>query len=606
MRYILFILFFISNIANGQKVDGGFPPSGWNTQRAKADVYDVRDWGFVMDGVTDNTEVFQALLDTIGALKRSATILLDTGTVLITGALQDITNSNSQLMLPSISLDSQTLVITIIGKQVPPNQFFLTSKIPTSGFSTIKSTLTGASGTASLISGHHEVGYIGPQNNVVLNVYNTIFQAPPNPSFTVLNLQYHQACSIDNVLIHAGSVNILEVASTVKTHSNARGIIFPDYNHTPCNNVGRLDVWGFYYGWRISERTDVKNVSSWACKYVGELGFAFHSSTFQVIGSYWCDYGLYGSGKTTIRVMQYQMENTYERGYDIVDPNNYITGDLVYELINGGNRRNHLFLKQGGENLTCDSLGSVGRNSGGDSSRAIQIYTGNYPSTGNFWIDPTTNRLKYKIISGDNTIVYSINIADSAIYSPPPPTVVIEDAFTGANATNLTAHTIEPTNVPLASWVKVGLFNITIQSNKASTTANGLTNYYVDSGVSDCTIEAVIQKSASCDIGIMFRFVDDGNYWFVSLSSATQTFKIFEKTANSYIERASTSKANSTGVDYAFKVVLSGNSITATIDDGSSINFSSGVRASETKHGLWESSAGATTITWDNFIITSN
>lgn len=583
------------------------PPAAYNV------TYYAPNWGLVGDGVTDNSDAFNALFQEIKDQYYSnglnaVTIQLDTGVYIVNGPMLDVTNANSQILLPNIPLDSPTLVITLRGRAIPPNQFFTTSVLPRGGFSTIKSTLTNQTGTASVISGTHEVGGLGAQNNVVLNVFDLICEVPPNPTISFFNLQYHQSMTIDNVLINAGSVDIDGIS--IPTNNNSYGIKFPEYNHTPSNIVGRLEIWGFYYGWRISERTDVNVMQSWVCKYTGELAFGNHSSTFKLLGSYWCEYGLKGTGTNTIRIMQYQMENLTSRGYDIDDPNNYITGDLVYQIIRSGEEQNWTFLKNGGANINCDSLGSVRHNFENDSSRFIQIHTGNYPPVGNYWLDTVVNRIKYYRVlpSNADTIVYTLAVQDSVIYSvppPAPPTILIEDAFTDANGTNLTAHTIAPTNDPSATWVNIG-GAITIESNKASTTPAAIINYQLESGESDCIIEATIQKTAgNVDGGIMFRYVDDANYWIADFLSLSGTVKIYEKTGGSFTERASISKTFSASTDYVMRVELSGDDITVTIDGGSSINYSSSVGATRTKHGFWTSGAGGVTITWDDFKIST-
>ena len=188
---------------------------------------------------------------------------------------------------------------------------------------------------------------------------------------------------------------------------------------------------------------------------------------------------------------------------------------------------------------------------------------------------------------------------------------LIEDAFTDTNATALTSHTIAPTNTPAATWRnETGTKQIT--SNKAITAtidADGESFQSVDAGKSDVTID--VDVTTGTDLAnlyggsILFRVTDQNNLWLVSLRSADNTFKILEKNAGTITARASTSFTYATSTTYAVRVVVSGTSITATINGGNTLTYTSSFNQSATRHGIGEFTASVNARpSYDNFKIT--
>lgn len=169
-----------------------------------------------------------------------------------------------------------------------------------------------------------------------------------------------------------------------------------------------------------------------------------------------------------------------------------------------------------------------------------------------------------------------------------PVTVLVEDSFTDSNGTSLSAHTIAPTNTPATSWnVSAGTYSIT--DNQAVPATSGTSHAHVDAGVADCTIElkVLVGASVSTESGIMFRYQDANNFWVIDADYSNQQLNIWDRTSGTYNLRAFTPLTLTLGVQYNLKVVLSGNDITATINEGSETTFNSAVGASRTKHGVW-------------------
>jgi hypothetical protein len=333
--------------------------------------YYAPDYGIIPDDGGDDTDSAQALLDLIGVRGRSATVYFPAGEYLFAKGLQDAADANAQLLLPPRSMDSATLVVNFVGASAPPIQFFTFSdSVPRRGFTVFRSTLSGASGTAAFLAGPTETLSMDGtrQNNVALNVENMIFEAPPNPTFTMLNLQYHQANILRNVLIHTGSVNLQAVQQP--THPNAYGLKVPDYSHTPYNYLENVIVWGHYYGMRLSENTVGNGVRFWA-NWVGvDAAFGYHPSVFLSLGIYWGPYGIRASGGAAdnlsrLRVLLYDIEQANGQGqawqdmvYEVDDPNNWIVGEIYYESVAGGVGEWTNYPKNGGRNFLSYRVGT--------------------------------------------------------------------------------------------------------------------------------------------------------------------------------------------------------------------------------------------------------
>ena len=93
------------------------------------------------------------MIDTVTASgTQSGWFWFEPGTYLIGGALQDTGAFNGQILLPSVSTSDPQITLTLQGPARPP--FALHGSVPSpAGYAIIKSTLTGASGTAAVISG---------------------------------------------------------------------------------------------------------------------------------------------------------------------------------------------------------------------------------------------------------------------------------------------------------------------------------------------------------------------------------------------------------------------------------------------------------------------
>src|SRR5579862_8716159 len=88
--------------------------------------------------------------------------------------------------------------------------------------------------------------------------------------------------------------------------------------------------------------------------------------------------------------------------------------------------------------------------------------------------------------------------------------ILVHDTFTDANGTNVTAHTIGPTNTVAATWIAdAGV--IQIESDLAEPDASNTLHLYVVSvGQSDVTVTGSLtyDSDASREVGLAYREVD--------------------------------------------------------------------------------------------------
>lgn len=184
------------------------------------------------------------------------------------------------------------------------------------------------------------------------------------------------------------------------------------------------------------------------------------------------------------------------------------------------------------------------------------------------------------------------------------PTTLISDAFTDTDGTNLSAHSISPTNTPATSWsILSGAFDI--NSNRARQTGTGTIVAVVDAGQADVTISCVLRMLSTSDSpAIAFRCSDASNFWIATLVGGA-TFDLYEYNAATLTQRATTPFVHTINTNYTLQVVLSGTSITATVDGGNQITYGSATfNQTATKHGLRSNNGSANEMLWDSFTIT--
>lgn len=168
-----------------------------------------------------------------------------------------------------------------------------------------------------------------------------------------------------------------------------------------------------------------------------------------------------------------------------------------------------------------------------------------------------------------------------AVSAAAPASFHVEDSFTGANGTNLNGWTPDVTNTPGNTWAAV-VESWRIVNNRARGTDYLTAVMVIECGAADGTITMPTARGANNN-GIVARYVDTSNYWYIRCSAAATAFAIVEVTAGTETVRASFN--DNTNTPFTLTVTLSGNSIAANWN-GHDLSYSSSNHASATKHGI--------------------
>lgn len=160
-------------------------------------------------------------------------------------------------------------------------------------------------------------------------------------------------------------------------------------------------------------------------------------------------------------------------------------------------------------------------------------------------------------------------------------TVVVADAFTASNGTDINGRT--PPTAPVGStWAEID-GGMQITSNAAVPTTSATRSTAVtdhNEADLDFTVEADGGASGassviSRDSGLLIRYSDANNYWLVTVNTNADVFRIVERNATTETVRASASVTINGGTFYTLTAQVSGTSIVAQIDGGNQITYGS-------------------------------
>ena len=326
--------------------------------------FNVRDYGALGDGVTNDTVAIQAAI-TACAAAGGGTVYFPAGLYVISGALQDTGAFNGQLLLPNVSHSGDHIVIRFLGPLRPGFHPVYGDTVPlASGYAVLKSTLTGASGTAAVFSGSNDTGSpsAGHGNNLEIYIDDLVCLGPDNPTFTFWNLA---ACQ-------GGGVGALQISTpgafsgspTQPTNTNAYGIKLPGQYFSNGTPVGSLSVGGFYAGVLAGELDTYDNLVlgplingiSFTTSFYPTLIKRMQATSVQNI--------LVGTGEHRVDVLQYTAEHSTSPSwavtvYDVNDASNYLHGFVRWYNAATGGSPDHSFKKNGGAYIGSQEMGST-------------------------------------------------------------------------------------------------------------------------------------------------------------------------------------------------------------------------------------------------------
>lgn len=197
---------------------------------------------------------------------------------------------------------------------------------------------------------------------------------------------------------------------------------------------------------------------------------------------------------------------------------------------------------------------------------------------------------------GDGAFVQPMGGESVAGVSDP---TIIYDQFDGDGA--LGGRTPDTTNIPGNTWTDQSGIGVT-ESSAAKPYGDGA-RAFIQSGESNVILEANVVPNRAADAvvcGLMFRYSDNNNYWYVGGVVATQRFELWVREGGNDTLMDDVSATFSLGVTYALKVTANGTSITATLDGGNELSVTSSFNQSATIHGLRKGEGGYNSY-WQDF-----
>lgn len=184
-----------------------------------------------------------------------------------------------------------------------------------------------------------------------------------------------------------------------------------------------------------------------------------------------------------------------------------------------------------------------------------------------------------------------VGVGKNSTSPPPPPAALLLDRFTDTNGVDLAVHTMD-----IGSGWTILTGAVLIQSNKgdsSSTTDNTFARAVADAGQADVTLTCDVTTlgvgAGDGGSGVILRATDNNNLWYLDVVPGTGgsgQFRLVERNSGTDTVRASSTPDIINATAYAFAAVLSGTTMTATLDGSNSITFSSSFNATATKFGL--------------------
>jgi hypothetical protein len=303
--------------------------------------FNVKDYGALGDGITDDTVAIQDTIDaaeTVGG----GVVYFPRGIYIVGGALQDVARSNAQLLLPLIdcAIDS-CMPISFIGEVTPVQLWDLsTISVPITSGVIIKGTLNAGAG-GSLLGGWGPAGTYQNFTFIHVHIENIAFQMPANPVLSAVNLDHVMTCDIYNVTIRPDTIVIHDM--TEPTTATSFALKTPQVNNAAYTRLDGVTVMGFYNGINVNEHTVGMAVNVGGCKNALVFPANYQTSWFNRICVAWCVNGVVFTGAEhhtfvgTLMIEHYNPaidgNKWYDPGNDIDDAGDDGFGSIIYHCV---------------------------------------------------------------------------------------------------------------------------------------------------------------------------------------------------------------------------------------------------------------------------------
>lgn len=323
-------------------------------------VYNVKNYGAVGDGVTDDTAAIQSCInacDTGGG----GVVYFPNSVYIIAGAINP--TYNSQLYIPfRVVTGTSRSQITFLGESsnsIPNGGGLLgASSVPnTTSGAILKSTLATFTTAGQAVIGT-KVGFV---NSTYLSAKNLTIYVAHNPASSgpvVGGISWKNGydCQFDNI---ACSIDIDGYSSTLPSN-DVTGIELPDNGANEDYIISNCIVVGFRSGYKFGEHAMFHQASAMCCYYGLNIKSGYHNSGATRACLSWCAYDIFVSGSAPIPTLanfnidaEWQVTGTkwYDSVNTIYDNSNLLTGQVFYTIIEASvGLNNSRFSMTGGTN----------------------------------------------------------------------------------------------------------------------------------------------------------------------------------------------------------------------------------------------------------------
>jgi hypothetical protein len=352
---------------------------------------DIRSFGAVGDGITDDTTAIQNAINYVVA-HEGGTLYVPVGT-----------NKISTLTIPTVPGGiTHSITLRIRGPLLPGQAMGLVNSAgQINGGAIWKSTTVGSAGQAVLAAGPSALF-----NAVTLDIENLTIQVVSDPVMLGINARMAYSLRLRGVRVWTGLAPF--DITTGPTHNQSAAIATPANNNAAFTYIRNVDVCGFWCAYEMSEHADLDYSSAWKCEQVFNFPGANHGVRIGRIGDYHCQYGIGFTGFVTrFKIDQWAIERASggwaARIADIADTSNLGVADITWAAVLQDVGPIHSFTKLGGVNINAREIGTV--TSSGTTSATTLYSGGGAPS-----VTPTNSVAIYVNTNGP-TIYYWYNSA---------------------------------------------------------------------------------------------------------------------------------------------------------------------------------------------------
>lgn len=318
-----------------------------------AGTFNVRDYGAVADGKTDNTAAFSTCLKALVEGGGGEMVLPD-------GVYC------GRIVIPPVSKPTPSwITVKISGESEPTPVFGTIGNFPLQENGTIIKSLD-TFGPAVISVAKSPAPLYGQFSAVYVVLTNLDVRTYDNPGIGGIDLKLAMQCRIENVFVNTGIYNV----QASKPAHRTSGLITPANSNAALTLLRNVTVTGYHNGIVVSEHTDADNINLASNTNALNFAKAHHASRFGRVCAQRNTHNVTVTGSHGFLIEQLDTEKP-GRGQtephnawqtlvsDINDPGNLGIGDINYWVVEGGVGAVESFVKSGGASIQSRRIGSI-------------------------------------------------------------------------------------------------------------------------------------------------------------------------------------------------------------------------------------------------------